>query len=536
MAGVKQMFLLITFQGFYLGSVCQEWTFPSTITALIGSCVEIPCTYHPARTSGTSSTVWYLYNAIRYPEILNTKDSSSVRAEYRDRTSLVPGENSCTLRIDPVRGGDGDKYYPGIAEEKKTNTYDKQSRTVHLRVTDILGKFDLHVPQILTEGEATNIRCTAEHTCPSSPPSLQWNKPGQIQNKSVDITGGIWREESMLTYIPSYLDDGTSVQCTATYPNGQKTERPEILNIKYAPKNVTITGNSELMEGSDVTLQCNSFSKPEVDDYEWYKGKTKLPDRGQKITVRNVTWDMKPYSCAVRNYLGRGKSAPTEIPVLYAAIGVHITMKKEHEISELVCDFLSSRPDITHYTWMKDGSILLNEMEKTLTININEENYGQYSCIAHNIAGNSSSEEICIKREKLDLPLILGTVAGCLFLILLIVIIYFCVRQICKSYFPAFRKYTPAARSPSHNTTAIDEALTEENQYGNICSDHNAQPDSISLKDVNFKDNYVIYSNSEVMQPTNEVEYSDICHVQHDRMTSSRVDYGHNVEYATLRL
>ncbi|XP_040271435.1 uncharacterized protein LOC120986794 isoform X3 [Bufo bufo] len=217
MAGGKPIFLLIVFQGFYLGSVCQEWTFPSIITALNGSCVEIPCTYHPANTSGTSSTVWYLYKYMhRDPEILNTRDSSSVKADYRDRTSLVPGENSCTLRIDPVRGEDDEEYYPGITEDININANKKYSTTVSLYVTD-------------------------------------------------------------------------------------------------APKNVSVIVMEEVMEGGDVTLQCKSFSKPEVDDYEWYKGKTKLPDRGQKITVRNVTRNMEPYSCAVRNYLGRRKSAPTEI-------------------------------------------------------------------------------------------------------------------------------------------------------------------------------------------------------------------------------
>ncbi|XP_040271434.1 Schwann cell myelin protein-like isoform X2 [Bufo bufo] len=314
MAGGKPIFLLIVFQGFYLGSVCQEWTFPSIITALNGSCVEIPCTYHPANTSGTSSTVWYLYKYMhRDPEILNTRDSSSVKADYRDRTSLVPGENSCTLRIDPVRGEDDEEYYPGITEDININANKKYSTTVSLYVTDSPRIFGFYVLTFLRERKATIMQCAADHTCGSSPPSLKWNKPGRITKKSVEISAGSWREESELTYIPSYVDDGTRVQCTVIYPNGQKIKRSDKLNIEYAPKNVSVIVMEEVMEGGDVTLQCKSFSKPEVDDYEWYKGKTKLPDRGQKITVRNVTRNMEPYSCAVRNYLGRRKSAPTEI-------------------------------------------------------------------------------------------------------------------------------------------------------------------------------------------------------------------------------
>ncbi|KAM3923143.1 sialoadhesin-like [Leptodactylus fuscus] len=302
MEPMKQIYLLLICQGFYLGSVGQRWTFPSTMTALIGSCVEIPYTVN----------------------------------------------------------------------------------------------IDFHVSRTLTEGEATTIRCSADHTCGFRPPSLQWNKPGQVIKKSVNISEGSWREESELTYIPSYVDDGSSVQCTATYPNGRIFGELSTLNIIYSPKNVTVTviGMDEVIEGTNVTLQCNSFSKPDVHEYEWYKGKTRLPDRGREMTVYNVPGDMEPYSCTAINRVGRGESAPAQIPVLHAAIGVHVIVVNR---SELMCNFLSSRPDVTHYTWMKDRSILYMT-GKTLTLEDNEESSGQYSCVAHNRVGNSTSEEISIEH------------------------------------------------------------------------------------------------------------------------------------------
>ncbi|XP_075134206.1 Schwann cell myelin protein-like [Leptodactylus fuscus] len=320
MTGVtmKQIYLLLICQGFYLGSVCQRWTFPSTMVALIDSCVEIPCTYHPDGESEISGTVWYLYRnrCLSHPEVLNTKDSSSVMKYYKGRTSLVPGENSCTLRIDPVREEDGGKYYyPGISGHRQINAHEKQDKaSVRLNVTDKM-IIPLSVPEVMTEGEAATIRCSVYHTCRSSPPSLQWNKPGQIKNQSVEISGGSWREESELTYIPSYVDDGSFVQCKITLFFGLDIETSGRLNINYSPKNVTLSvigmdeviegsdvtlqyspknvtvtviGMDEVMEGSDVTLQCNSFSKPDVHDYEWYKGKTRLPDRGREMTVAKI--------------------------------------------------------------------------------------------------------------------------------------------------------------------------------------------------------------------------------------------------------
>ncbi|XP_069804584.1 uncharacterized protein [Dendropsophus ebraccatus] len=242
---------------------------------------------------------------------------------------------------------------------------------------------------------------------------------------------------------------------------------------------------------------------------------------------------MEPYSCTARNPIGRGESALTEIPVLYAATGVHITVKNEGEFPALICDFLSSRPDVTHYTWMKDGSILHNETEKTLTLYNNGENNGQYSCIAHNRAGNASSEEIWIKRDTLDLPLILGMVAGVFFLFFSILVVYFYLRQNKKSPLPTSPIHGAVpARIPNDNTMA-----KHENQYGNIKNYHQAQPHSRNSSpsvDVKVEDNYVIYSNSETMQPQYEVEYSVISYRQHNHVqlpSSSHED----VEYATLR-
>ncbi|XP_075135283.1 myelin-associated glycoprotein-like [Leptodactylus fuscus] len=238
MESMKQIYLLLLCQGFYLGSVGQQWTFPSMVNALIGSCVEIPCKIHPKETSRKFSTVWYIHNKKSNPEVLNTKNSSSVIEDYKARTSRVPGENSCTLRIDPVRRGDENKYYPGIAEDKDITAYKTHSRVTYLYVTDNVN-IQLHWFDSFTEGEAATIRCSVDHTCRSSPPSLQWNKPGQVKKKSVENYEGSWREESELTYIPSYVDDGSSVQCTATYPNGQRTERSRTLDINYGGSSIS---------------------------------------------------------------------------------------------------------------------------------------------------------------------------------------------------------------------------------------------------------------------------------------------------------
>ncbi|KAM3921585.1 B-cell receptor CD22-like [Leptodactylus fuscus] len=305
---------------------------------------------------------------------------------YKGRTSLVPGENSCTLRIDPVREEDGGKYYyPGISGHRQINAHEKQDKaSVRLNVT------------VMTEGEAATIRCSVYHTCRSSPPSLQWNKPGQIKNQSVEISGGSWREESELTYIPSYVDDGSFVQCKITLFFGLDIETSGRLNINYSPKNVTLSviGMDEVIEGSDVTLQCNSFSRPDVHEYEWYKGKTRLPDRGREMTVYNVTGDMEPYSCTAINRVGRGESAPTEIPVLHSPKNVTVTVIGMDEVMEgsdvtLQCNSFS-KPDVHDYEWYK-GKTRLPDRGREMTVYNVPGDMEPYSCTAINRVGRGES-------------------------------------------------------------------------------------------------------------------------------------------------
>ncbi|XP_073425947.1 sialoadhesin-like [Dendrobates tinctorius] len=291
------------------------------------------------------------------------------------------------------------------------------------------------------------------------------------------------------------------------------------------------------MEGSDVTLRCKSFSKSEVYEYEWYKGKnkTKLPDSGWEITVRNVTWDEEPYSCTALNHVGRGESALTEIPVLHAATGVHITVKNEGKFTELVCNVVSSRPDVTHYTWMKDGSILQSEAGKTLTVDNNEDSSGQYSCVAHNSVGNSTSAEVFHNGKIMDLTLILGSIAGVFLLLFLILIIYFCLRRNNKPASPSSPIHGTISNVPYQYSTGKND-----NQYGNIQSNHQANSSyrrSELMVNEKVEENDVIYSNSDVMQPSCESEYSVIYHGHYEngQNASSRVRQSEVVEYATVK-
>ncbi|XP_073513713.1 sialoadhesin-like isoform X1 [Phyllobates terribilis] len=318
---MNQIFLLLILSR-YSPVCCME----ARIAALLGSCVEIPCTHWFDENTEMSDVVWYAGDSNK-KEILNTENSSSVIDQYRNRTSAVLEKNNCKLWIDPVRIEDSNVYQSEPARKRRLDdshyvdyVYDVPYSQIVLAVKDSPDDLQLSVDEYLIEEKSTTIQCSTDHTCDSSPPSLQWNKPGQIQ-RMLGASGLYWIEASILIYIPSYVDDGTPLRCTATYHNGMIIEKSAELKIHFAPKFVTVNimENGMIIEGSDVTLACTSVSRPGVSTYEWYKGRnrTKLPYTGWKMTVRNVTKDEDLYSCAAINDVGIGESALKEIPVLY---------------------------------------------------------------------------------------------------------------------------------------------------------------------------------------------------------------------------
>ncbi|XP_072283100.1 B-cell receptor CD22-like isoform X2 [Pyxicephalus adspersus] len=445
----KKMLVLTLFQGFW----CQRWEFPNKMYGLSGSCVEIPCVFSPHRNSGTSNTVWYLYSSTRYLEIFNSQESSSLLSEYRDRTSLVPGTRSCSLRIDPVRRDDGEEYYyPGIAERLGTNAWSISTMTLQLHVIDNPPIPRLSGSSIMIEEHFEVVGCSVEHTCGSSPPSLTWNKPGQTKRHFEALSGGHWRETSHLRYVPTDKDDGTQIQCTATFHNGKTSQGAAILNILYAATGVRV-------------------------------------------------------------------------------IAFHTT----GGAMELQCSFVSSNPDVTHYSWFKDGNRIISETGQILVLENNEDKSGSFSCIAHNTVGSSTSADLQLEDEnKPDLLLILGVLSGVVLLLLLVLIVYFYTRQKRK---PDSQSSPIFGEISSHFP---DETLVQEHQYGNIQVNPRVFPASKRSPYSSHtpgEGSYAIYSNEELIQAETGIEYSTIAHTNRKRREDlfDNDRYEDSVNYAEIK-
>ncbi|XP_020633538.3 B-cell receptor CD22 [Pogona vitticeps] len=323
-------FLLIL----HYSPISQAWssTLPSTIQALQGSCVVIPCsfTYPGSRDSwgGKFSVAWYQYRSRGYPEIYNSKSPDTILPEYQGRTEVL-GDlemGNCTLSINPVRRDDSMSYYVWINPDSVRHRF--YDITVQVEVVDSPSQLELSDPGLMTEGDRTLVTCSTLHTCPLAPPRLTWNlvgaKPVTIQER---LAGGAWRTESGFNYTPSHKDHGKYLQCTATFPNQQQSRNGIYLQVKYSPKNaaISVVGNPVLKEGDSVTLRCSSQSNPPPISYRWFFGPRKAPLRaagtGPEVRLTNIRRDSGPFHCVAENDVGMGEdSPPTYLNVEYKPV------------------------------------------------------------------------------------------------------------------------------------------------------------------------------------------------------------------------
>ncbi|KAM5132673.1 myelin-associated glycoprotein-like [Mantella aurantiaca] len=209
----------------------KEFNFPSEIQALIGSCVEIPCMVNTSATEPKNAkVVWHVRRTFHSPRIIYSSNLLEISSIYKNRAALIGNpEDSCSLRIHEVAKNDEKGYYPG---DRTLPSNRMLSKYVQLRVTDVPPQPVLSIPEKIIVGTPILFTCSVEHTCGTSPPSLNWNFPGwPVTEIKKDFGKGKWLTISELTYRPSGEHNGSSILCIATFPNGQTSQTAVKLNI-----------------------------------------------------------------------------------------------------------------------------------------------------------------------------------------------------------------------------------------------------------------------------------------------------------------
>ncbi|XP_067456923.1 B-cell receptor CD22 isoform X3 [Thunnus thynnus] len=288
------------------------------------------------------------------------------------------------------------------------------------------------------EGQPITIKCTVEsfppsmltlkRTSTSSPQSSEWVITAQL---SADLSHTF---NVTSTHAGSYT-------CHAENSEGTQTSTERKLVVKYAPQDVAIRAQPNLVvnENKSLTLVCNAQSYPPVTSTTWMiDGKEAIVNTAKSFTLKSVTpSDSGLYSCKASNEIGSRQSKPVEVQVKYAPKHTNITKVVEQQLTNgtrVVMLTCSSHcyPPVKQYEWyMKmDGNSKDKRVSSRQSYRVFSNQPGVYYCIAENEIGRKMSDPYELFLDGV-LKKVLIFSFGCLLIIIIIIIafIYRCRRN-----------------------------------------------------------------------------------------------------------
>ncbi|XP_029580271.1 sialoadhesin-like [Salmo trutta] len=404
-----------------LGQFSVTYT-KTSIFALKGSSVDLPCSYTYPSGYTVGTTQWHYWKHRQYNNEIKHQSDYSGRVEYRGNKI-----NDCTLRIRNLRESDSGEYrfrYETIAHDTWSYIWRPASGGVTLSVTDL--KVWL-TSTMVTEGSPVTLTCRTISPLSDNPnPTYIWYKNKQY----LQYNSSPWYIYSVSS------DDAGSYSCAV---NGHEDlHSPEVtLTVRYKPKNisVSVSPSGEIVEGSSVTLTCSSDANPPVQTYTWYKRNGTTPKApGQIYNISYIrSEDSGEYYCEAGNKYELINSSSVFVNVQYRPKNTSVSVNPSGEIVEhssvnLTCNS-DANPPVQKYTWFKKTVISPKAFGQIYNItNIRSEDSGEYYCEAQNEKGASNSTVrliIVSGKQTSSINIAVGITVVALVLILLFTFLWF---------------------------------------------------------------------------------------------------------------
>ncbi|KAI4895891.1 hypothetical protein NFI96_001617 [Prochilodus magdalenae] len=268
------------------------------ICALEGSTVFMNGSYtHPEGLTVTE-TFWAI-NPVQKTD-LNKNPHYSGRVEY-----FTDEQKHFSLKLSDVMKKDEHPYSFRIITKVQKERY-LGIPGVQLRVTDL----HVEAPGEVTEGGTAVLSCRT--TCSLTDPTFIWYKNGR------PLTTNTIKYNQLHLQNVSSEDAGRYSCAVGGYQHLRSTDQN--LRVRYLPKNVSvsISPSGRIMEGSSVTLTCNSDGNPPLNNYTWFK------DTGSSPVGSGRSYcplQSGSYYCMAWNEYGVQRSEP----VLVDLNGIHNT-------------------------------------------------------------------------------------------------------------------------------------------------------------------------------------------------------------------
>ncbi|XP_076112262.1 hemicentin-1-like isoform X2 [Mytilus galloprovincialis] len=247
------------------------------------------------------------------------------------------------------------------------------------------------------KGQSVEIPC--EFTSNPFATSVIWTKIVGGQSSQLNLNGNKYQGATVthpsLTILDLQASDIADYRCSVLNNVGvgnSNIGRVDV-DLTVAPFGIMITPNGiTVLEGNAFSMFCNATANPSP-QYEWYHKDTKVGD-GQTYTVQNSIWTPHDglYTCKAYNSAGE-QQATIDVDVKYIPVSAVTTNSFSQGLNSpitLSCDTLAN-PSAISWQWKYNGFILDGQTEKLYTVDMNnEQDAGQYTCIAYNEVGHSA--------------------------------------------------------------------------------------------------------------------------------------------------
>uniref|UniRef100_A0A3P9CCV2 Ig-like domain-containing protein n=1 Tax=Maylandia zebra TaxID=106582 RepID=A0A3P9CCV2_9CICH len=217
-------------------------------------------------------------------------------------------------------------------------------------------------------------------------------------------------KERQLFFSSIQPSDSGQYYCIAANTVGSRTSEYVSINVKYAPKfvSVMVSPSNEFREGGSLTLTCSSDANPAA-QYSWYKKNGQKPlSNEQQLSFSSIQpSDSGEYYCTAQNKVGRKKSEYTSIDVKYAPKPPSVSVSPSGEITEGTAVTLTCSSDANPaatYVWYKKNSQPLSKNPQLIFSSIQSSDSGQYYCRAVNKLGSNTQLQMFFPPDAPKLP------------------------------------------------------------------------------------------------------------------------------------
>ncbi|XP_035899846.1 nephrin-like [Anopheles stephensi] len=228
--------------------------------------------------------------------------------------------------------------------------------------------------ETLTAGVKTQVSCITAGSRPA--PSVVWTKGSSVIRGSSQTTsndGNVTVSE--LVFVPGPEDNEKSITCSISYSEGDGPtvllKDTHVLNVRHVPVISLALGaplNSQnLMEGSDVYLECDIKANPPVKKIEWFHN-NKLLQSSRGIIVSNQTLVLQSitksthgeYMCRASNSEGTVNSNQLYLDIKYPPVcksEAQIIRAAVKQTVNITCDIDANPMPNLLFRWQFNNSL-----------------------------------------------------------------------------------------------------------------------------------------------------------------------------------